>query len=233
MRRRSKFIFGSLSFNSIKAVEKHAQLVRSRYSRGATIDQPEDHGFVSALFSCNVEAEQKRGAGIKRFYWAKSPNHPTDCFWVERLVGPPTEFGVSACIRRIGALNRAALRMAVQPDIEAFRKLRVPFEAEQFVSDFSGITYPIESLEIDHSPPFEAIILEFYSKRQIDIECLLLTLPVDGSSLPVWRPEACIDEFQSFHRRFSLRLVSAQENQSEIKRLANQTRRAGGCGTPS
>lgn len=233
MPRRTKFIFGSLSFTSIKAVEKHAQLLRSRYSRGATIDQPEDHGFVSALFSCNVEAEQKRGAGIKRFYWAKSPHHSTDCFWVERLVGPPTEFGVPACIRRIGALNRAALRMAVRPDIDAFRKLRVPSGAVQFVSDFSGITHPIEALEIDHDPPFDSIILEFYSQRQIDIECLLLTLPVDGSSLPVWRPEACIDEFQSFHRRFSLRLVSTQENHSEIKRLANQARRAGAGDTPA
>ena len=233
MPRRIKFIFGSLSFTSIKAVEKHAQLVRSRYPRGATIDQPEDHSFVSALFSCNVEAEQKRGAGIARFYWAKSPNHPTNCFWVDRLVGPPTEFGVPACIRRIGALNRVALRKAVQPDIDAFRKQRVPLGAVQFVSDFSGIAYPIESLEIDHDPPFESIVLEFYSQRQIDLECLLLTLPMDGSSLPVWRPEACIDEFQSFHRRFPLRMVSAQENQSEIRRLANQGRRAVGGATPS
>ncbi len=221
MPRRIKFIFGSLSFTSITAVEKHAQLVRSRYPREATIDQPEDHGFVSAPFSCNVEFEQKRATGIKRFYWAKVPHQPTDCFWVERLVGPPTKFGVPACIRRIGALNRAALRMAIQSDIDAFRKLRVPSGVVAFVSDFSGITHPVESLEIDHSAPFEWIILEFYSQRQIDIECLLLTLPVDGSSLPVWRPEACIEEFQSFHRGFPLRLVSALENQSEIKRLAN------------
>jgi hypothetical protein len=227
MPRRTKFVFGSLPFTSIKAVEAHARLIRGRHPRGATINDPQDVGFLADLFSCNVEAAQKRGPGIKRFYWSRSPDHPTDCFWVDRIEGPPTEFGVPASIRRIGALNRASLRAAVQPDINDFRALRLPSGATHFVSDFSGRTYPVKVAEVDHVTAFHEIVGRFYSGRGIDVESLLLTHAVDGKSEPVWRSEALIDEFCAFHRGFELRLVSSIENQSDIKRLA--TRPANSC----
>jgi hypothetical protein len=143
MPRKVKFVFGSLPFTSIKEVEAHARALRSRYPRNAKITEQEDVEFLMALFACNVEAVQERGPGIKRFYWSKSPDHPTDCFWVERVEGPPTDFGVAASIRRIGALNRASLRAAVQRDIDAYRAARLPADSTHFVSDFSGRTYPI------------------------------------------------------------------------------------------
>jgi hypothetical protein len=220
MPRRTKFIFGSLPFTSIKGVEAHARLIRGRHPRGATINDPQDVGFLADLFSCNVEAEQKRGRGIKRFYWSRSPDHPTDCFWVERIEGPPTDFGVPASIRRIGTLNRASLRAAVQSDIDAFRAARLPIGATHFVSDFSGRTYPVSDMEVDHVPTFQEIVSGFYSERGIDVENLLLTRAVDGKSEPAWRSEAMIEEFRTYHRGFKLRLVSSLENQSDIKRRA-------------
>jgi len=219
MPRRTKFVFGSLPFTSIKAVEMHARDVRARYPRGATIGAPQDVGFLADLFACNVEAEQKRGLGIKRFYWSKSPDHPTDCFWVERVEGPPTDFGVAASIRRIGALNRTSLRAAVQAEINAYRAARLLDTSTHFVSDYSGRTYPVGEAEVDHVPAFEEIVRRFCGERGIEVETMLLTRAMDGQSKPAWRSEAMIEDFRAYHRGFALRLVSSRENQSDIKRI--------------
>ena len=42
MTRRTKFVFGSLPFTSIKAVEAHARFIRGRHPRGQTINDPQD-----------------------------------------------------------------------------------------------------------------------------------------------------------------------------------------------
>ena len=122
-------------------------------------------------------------------------------------------------IRRIGTLNLASLRAAVQSDIDAFRATRLPSGTTHFVSDFSGRTYLVQDVEVDHVPTFQEIVSRFYSARGIDVESLLLTRAVDEKSEPAWRSEAMIGEFRAYHRGFELRLVSSLENQSDIKRL--------------
>lgn len=221
--RTAKYIFGRYSFTSKKAVAAHAALVRGRYPRGATIASPEDVEFVRELFACNIEASEKRGAGIKRFYWDWSPQHSTPCFWIERTAGKPTEFGVPACLDQIGQLNRKALRAAVHPEISAFRNRRIADSASHFVSDFSGKPFPVEEAEVDHVTPFDEILGQFFGARGIDIETDMLTQAVDARSEPVWRDEALIAAFREFHRLFPLRLVHERENQSDIKRTSSRT----------
>lgn len=211
-------MFGPFSFTSIKGVEAHARDIRARYSRGAVIDLPDDIAFLADLFACNVEADEKRGKGVTHFYWQKSPDHPTDCFWVARIEGPPTDFGVAACIRRIGMLNRLSLRAAVAEQIENFRRQRLPAGATQFVSEFSGISFSAHQADVDHVPPFDDLVAEFFAEHGIDLEATLLTRSVDGRSEPAWRDEAMIDAFRARHSLHRLRLVSRRENQSDIRR---------------
>lgn len=220
--RTAKYVFGRYSFTAKKAVAAHAASIRSRYPRGATITHADDLGFVRELFACNVEANEKRGAGIKRFYWDWAPQHSTPCFWIERIEGKPTEFGVPACLNQIGRLNRQALRAAVHPEISAFRNRRLAGAGSHFVSDFSGKSFPVEEVEADHVTPFDEIIGQFFDMRGIDIENHMLTRAVDAQSEPVWRDDALIAAFREFHRPFPLRLVHRRENQSDIKRASNR-----------
>ncbi len=215
-----KYLFGQFSFTSIKGVEAHARAIRARYARGATIDAPDDVAFLSDLLTCNVEAEEKCGKGVKHFYWQKSPNHSTDCFWVARVEGPPTDFGLAACIRCIGVLNRLSLRAAVRAQIDGFRQQRLSACGTHFVSEFSGKSFPVDQADVDHVPPFDDLVRNFFSDRGIDLDTTLLTRSVDGKSDPAWRDEPLIDSFRALHSLHQLRLVSKRENQSDIKRAA-------------
>ncbi|MDP3072292.1 MAG: DUF3223 domain-containing protein [Opitutaceae bacterium] len=215
-----KYVFGPCSFTSIKGVEAHTRAIRNRYARGATIDAPDDVAFLADLFACNVEANEKSGKGVKHFYWQKSPNHSTDCFWVARVEGPPTDFGLAACIRCIGVLNRLSLRAAVRVQIDAFRRQRLSACDTHFISDFSDKPFPVDQADVDHVPPFDDLVTNFFSERGIDLDATLLTRSVDGQSDPAWRDEALIDAFRALHSLHRLRLVSKRENQSDIKRAA-------------
>jgi len=220
--RLAKYVFGRRSFTSKKAVAAHAASIRSRYARCATITLADDLEFLGELFACNVEANEKRGAGIKRFYWDWAPHYSTPCFWIERAEEKPTEFGVPACLERIGRLNRQALRAAVHPEISEFRNRRLASAGSHFVSDFSGKSFPVDEAEADHVTPFNEIVAQFFGARGIDIENHMLTRAVDAQSEPVWRDEALIAAFRKFHSPFPLRLVHRRENQSDIKRSSNQ-----------
>ena len=220
--RAPKYVFGRYSFTSKKAVAAHAASIRRRYPRGATITDADDMEFMRDLFACNVEANEKRGVGIKRFYWGLAPQYSTACFWIERIEGKPTEFGVAACLEQIGRLNRQALRAAVQVEISAFRNRRLAGADTYFVSDFSGESFPIEEAEVDHVTPFNEIIGQFFGIHGVDIENHMLTRAIDARSDPVWRDEALIAAFREYHRPFPLRLVHRRENQSDIKRMSKR-----------
>jgi len=225
MARSEKYVFGGIGFTSQKAVELQARAIRDRYARGATISAPSDIAFLRDLFLCNVEAQDKIGSGISRFFWAKSPEHPTDCFWIERLEGGPVDFGVAACLHAIGRLNRASLRAAIDGQVEAYRLERLADATGHFTSDYSGKVYPIAEAEVDHVRPFAEILDAFFQARGIDLEHFMLTLPEERRSEPVWRDPALIESFQEFHRGFPLRLVQRRENQSEIRRDAAKGKR--------
>lgn len=207
-----------MPFTAKNAVKKHAAAIRRRYPRGHTITAPEDVAFVRDLLICNVEAEQKGEGGVARFYWDKSPSHSTDCFWVERISGPPTDFGVAASLDGVGRLNRASLRQAVRADIDAYRRRRLGDSGDTFISDYSGKEFSIDEAAVDHVTPFEEIVSTFFEARGVDVDTWMLTLPVDAQSLPEWRDVELIEDFRTFHATFPLRLVHRDENAGAIRR---------------
>lgn len=52
---------------------------------------------------------------------------------------------------------------------------------------------------------------------------VLLTKSTDHTSKPTWIDERLIERFVAYHSGFKLRLVSALENQSVIRRLQNKS----------
>lgn len=73
-----------------------------------------------------------------------APDHPSLCFWVERVDGVATDFGVPSCLQGIGVLNRQSFRQFVRTVIENFKQCRIGTSAT-FVSDFSRAVSKIEA----------------------------------------------------------------------------------------
>src|SRR5688572_9237492 len=122
MPRRAKYKFGSAEFTSQDSVKKHAAAIRRRYGVGFTVTAAEDIAFLSDLILCHVERTTKVGPGIVRFFVDSAPDHPAaDCFWLERIDGSKTDFGVPSSLIGVGRINRLSLRMAIKAQLEAYK----------------------------------------------------------------------------------------------------------------
>lgn len=231
MARGPKYSFGDEDFNSKDAVRKRASKIFSSYRKKEPIDEESpDFKFIGDLLLNHIEAPQKIGAGVHYFYVDKSPNHSTPCFWISRVLGPPTDFGVGSCLDGPYQINRASLRELIRDHVAIFKAGRLSVGAGSFVSDFSGETFSATDAVVDHDPPFDLLIDRFFSSRSEDPRTSLLTKPTDASSIPVWIDQDLSDQFRRFHAQANLRLVHRRENLSQIKRIHNLafTRQASG-----
>ncbi len=194
--------------------------IRAAYLPGETITDPAHIRAVTDLLQCHVDRDQKIGNGIKRLYVDYAPDHPSLCFWVERVDGVATDFGVPSCLQGIGILNRQSFRQLVRPVIEEFKQRRIGVSFT-FVSDFSGATFPVSEAHIDHEIPFDDILAHFAAAEGFSIETQLLTTSCDACSVPIWIDPVLPARFLEHHSKYPLRLVHKRENLSDIKLLKN------------
>jgi len=228
MPKRRTYQFGGITFTSKNAVTEYVRGIRLAHEDKGPITDPIAVAVLTDLIRSHVDAEQKIGAGIKGFFVASAPDHPGTCFWIERVEGQPTDFGIPSCLHGPGPLNRRSLRMLVRPVVEAFRLQRLASCGVEFISDYSGSAFPIDAAVADHHPvTFEEIVMRFASKEGVDIDVELLTRSVDCSSEPAWCDPELPKRFLDFHSVFGLRLVHSRENLSEIKKEANVRLRTG------
>jgi hypothetical protein len=194
--------------------------IRAAYSPGETITDALHNKAVTDLLQCHVDRAQKIGAGIKRLFVDYAPDHPSLCFWVERVDGVATDFGVPSCLHGIGILNRQSFRQLVRPVIEEFKRQRIGTSVT-FVSEFSGASFPISEAHVDHETAFDDILAEFAAEEGFSIETKLLTRSRDACSVPIWIDHTIPDRFLRHHAKFRLRLVQRRENLSDIKLAKN------------
>ena len=194
--------------------------IRAAYSPGETITDALHTRAVMDLLQCHVDRAQKIGAGIKRLFVDYAPDHPSLCFWVERVDGVATDFGVPSCLQGIGILNRQSFRQLVRPVIEEFKQRRTGTSVT-FVSDFSGASFSVSEAQVDHETAFEDILAGFAAAEGFSIETKLLTMSRDACSVPVWIDPTLPDRFLQHHAKFPLRLVQRRENLSDIKLAKN------------
>jgi len=206
---------------------KHSAAMRAKYGVGQTISNPDDIAFLRDLVASHVHSDDKSGVGVARFYSDYAPEHITTCFWLERTDGSKTDFGVPACIKKIGHLNKQSLREAIAPQLSEFKSHKLSACIVSFVSEYSGKVFPVAEAVADHVETFDLIVERFFQERGVDINTEMLTRSVDATSSPVWRNPVLIEEFLAFHATFPLRLVQARENLSEIKKAANTERAEG------
>lgn len=222
---KSRYRFGSRSFTAKKAVMEYCASMRARYGIGGIVASLEDHLFLLDLVSGHVNSTDKKGVGIKHFFVNYAPEHSTSCFWLARVDGTETDFGVRACIDAVGNLNRQSLREAIAPQLDAFKAKTLAGSRDFFVSRYSGRKFPLSEAVVDHVIPFEDIIADFFPAREVDISTELLTRSVDARSKPTWHDPQLINEFLEFHALQELRLVQSRENLSDVKIENNAARR--------
>ncbi len=228
MAKRRTYQFGGVTFSSQKAVTEYVRGIRLDSEGKGYISNEQHVAVLADLIRSHVDSQQKMGVGIKAFFVAPAPDHPGTCFWIERLDGTVTDFGIPSCLNGAGPLNKRSFRMLVRPVVEEFRLLRLAPCGTEFVSEYSGKSFSVEEAVVDHHPvTFEEIVARFAERESIDIDGQLLTRSMDCCSDPVWCDPDLPNRFLDFHAGFSLRLVHSRENLSEIKREANLRLRAG------
>ena len=212
-----KYQIGGLSFTSQRAVSKWMNQIRQSYQYGETISDPAHVAAISDLLLHHKERSEKVGTGVKRFFVDFSPDHPTRCFWIERVDGTITKFGVPACLVSVRNLNLQSLRQAVESFVEDFKVHRIG-TAKFFISDYSGLEFALTEAHVDHEIPFELIADKFFQDAGFSLDDGLLTKSSDSTSKPTWINQPLIVRFVDYHSGFPLRLVSARENLSDIRR---------------
>lgn len=220
------YTFGGRNFSSKDKVRRWMGEICSAYGPGETITDPEHIRAVTDLLQCHVDREQKIGAGIKRLFVDEAPDHPSLCFWVERVDGISTDFGVPSCLQGIGVLNRHSFRQVIRSVIEEFKQRRLGnIGSPTFVSDFSGKKFPVTEAHVDHEIPFDDILEAFAKKEGRSIETELLTISQDACSVPIWLDGDLPNRFLRHHSSYPLRLVYKRENLSNIKVARSLTER--------
>lgn len=196
--------------------------VRDSVEIGETITNPAHALAVAELFRGHAEHTEKAGCGVKQFFVFYAPDHPNStCFWIERLDGSKTDFGFSACVQTVAGLNRQSLRALVRGQISTFREQRLAECDGTFISDYSGKEFPIAEAHVDHEITFEEIVIRFGEREGLNVEGEMLTVTCDERSEPTWKDQGVAERFLVFHSEFPLRLVSKQENLSELRKRAS------------
>jgi hypothetical protein len=218
-RPRQVYRFGKFEFTAQGKARRFFGSIRNPLIPGEEITDADHVLAVAELFRGHIEYEEKSGCGVKRFFVDFAPNHPNStCFWIERSDGTKTDFGFPACVQTIGGLNRQSFRALIRPQIYAFKDRRLAECGDWFESDYSGESHHISDAHIDHEIEFEEIVRRFADQEGIDIDAELLTVACDARSEPTWKDANLAERFKAFHRSFPLRLVSKNENLSELRR---------------
>lgn len=85
------------SFATKKAAVQHFRDILNRYESFTPISG-DDLLDVSALLAAHPDAAEKAGVGIAHFFVHDSPDHPTRCFWVQRVDGSCIAFSYKTAL---------------------------------------------------------------------------------------------------------------------------------------
>ncbi|WP_412026728.1 DCL family protein [Deinococcus yunweiensis] len=209
------FFLGGRFFRSKTELKQYLQSLWRDSAIGDAL-APEDEMIVSELLALHPRQDQKVGAGIQYIYVGLSPEGNNRCFYVRRVDGTTTDFGVDKCLKgdRKMSLFKAACRTAVTDQIEAFRK---EFHSSE---DGKRLIAENELIHVDHSSPtFDHIVGRFFLNKSMTLnDYSYAGLGDDNSSQIAFLDQSIADEFADFHRRHAvLEGVTKRHNLSNSK----------------
>lgn len=183
---------------------------------------PADAMIIRDLLALHPRVDEKVGCGIDYIYVGSSPNGNNRCFYIKRIDGTSTDFGTSKCLHgdRLEALFKSACRVAVEEQIERFRK--------DFYSSQEGknLIAAGELIHIDHSSPtFDHLVGRFYESLGIPLQDIKFNgLSSDNESKVTFVDSSISERFAEFHlKNAKLRGVTKRYNLSDNKRGVRKT----------
>jgi hypothetical protein len=213
---------GNLHFNTQIQARAFFKAMLARYRPGDSIHAT-DAVHLHQLIERHVEAPQKIGGGIARFYVERT-NKGTCCFWLERTDGSRTDFSYISCIKaKPKTLNQEfaeACREAVADDLRAAK--RAYFDAHgdetgRVPCDITGeLLLPHES-HLDHAHPmtFEVIVRGFLAAERVTPSRSILSGSRDQQFATTFTDPDRAQRFRDYHHQAAhLRIIQSGLNLS-------------------
>lgn len=208
---------GDAKFPTQAALRTHIRTLLYKHPVGAGFDEA-DSAFLLALLNRHHEADDKIGAGVKRFFTRKHATYHSVGFVFERVDGSIDDFGIDYCIKAhtpeevAERSYRRAARFAV---LSSIRKFRDDALRTNPLCALTGEVLSRGNYHVDHAPPntFAAIAsayLEHVDLRPIDFD-----YRCDDLGRCMFADEYHEFYFQIFHdERADLRLLAPRANLS-------------------
>lgn len=169
----------SKTFKSKSDATAYFKEMLNRYNDGDELNSDDDT-ILFELLQRHPEADDKIGVGVKRFYRAKSPIHPTSCFHIERYDGTTTDFSYPSCISgNTASLSQQfyeACRFAVSQDLIKQKERLFKDSGGTMICEKTGANITINEADYRHtSPRFREIVRDFIKQYNITISPDLVT----------------------------------------------------------
>jgi hypothetical protein len=161
------------------------------------------------LLQFHPSLDLKTGVGLNYFYFDEN-----GILSIMRVDGSSVDFGVTACLDGIYETNLNFFRSLVRVQVEAYKRSFVG-NASYFDSEYSGTKFHVSQINCDHLIPFRYILDKFCSLSKVNLYSQkFFENPSENQIL--------LDKWFKFHKMFPLRVVSAQENASDIRKDDNE-----------
>lgn len=178
-----------------------------------------DEPFLSDLFAMHPRNEQKKGAGIRRFFIA--PDYARNlCFWIERTDNTAADWSYRVCLtpptheQRV----RSAFRETVRDQVVAFRKKSFA-RSQTLQCAITGAEVTSAAAHIDHKPPktFSVLVDTFLRERSVSFtEIGLSPMAYDGFMITGLADKPLANAWYAYHAQEAvLQVTSAKANLSQ------------------
>lgn len=208
----TKYIIGSESFPSKKAVTKRCQDIL-----GSGKIESKDNAFLLALFQRHPGYEIKVGSGIERIEIAKTP-YGNRCFFIRRHDSSIVDISYLQCLTPVSHVQKVK---SVFRDL--IRYQIVEFKENNFTS---GLTCPYtgelltwDNCHVDHyDPTFDQIFMDFIECWNTDTFHIQVIDKSYGWALASHQGQIGIDWKGWHYQTAKLRLISVKANLSMAKK---------------
>lgn len=213
---RQTYQLGGLFFGSKGAVAEHAKAIKDR-ARPGTILEGQDMDFMLDLLRWHPHAADKIGVGVRHIIVRSNPMMGHNEFYLRRVDGSGTDFSYKQCTQPSTpeADFRAALRVAVEPDIIAARNYLFELEPVRYCP-FTGERMLRADGHIDHKPPntFSQIVKAFVLSRRLNPTKIVVTGRNQDNSFRLRLADTALaQDWIEYHRKNAyLRVISQRAN---------------------
>ena len=212
------------SFSSKAACLKYFKDLLNANPRGTKV--PDQHfSDLHSLFVRNPDYQEKVGSGVDHFIVDKSPDWPTNCFYVVRRDGTRTDFSYKASVDGqeipFKARVSSAFRYTVYEELVELKALAIKerlLPNGKIICDATGQEIETHEAELDHQPPktFQVLLDDYLKAHALTYAEIPLSSPKDNQSAYSITDLDLVEDFQRYHREAgSFRIIQAAYNRSQ------------------